>query len=251
MAGYTFVGSVRTRIFLVLILFGALLLSSALLMSVLGQEQQLRMLTDLGLASIEVLALFTAVFLMVNLILEQMESRTIYLVLTRSIGRMEYLLGSYAGTLLAVLSCVAVMTALHLAALFFKGWSFQKEGLIYLASIFMSFEKIFLISAVALFFSLFSSSAVVALIFTFFFWVLGHFAMEMKFLLARTQGGTRALFEAIYFIIPHFQYLNARDLWIAVSDRLPQFVLQGTLYTLLYSALFLGLALLVFRKKEF
>ena len=116
----------------------------------------------------------------------------------------------------------------------------------------MSLEKVVLISSLALLFSMISSSEVVSLVFTFFFWVLGHFAMEMKFLTGEVHSVlARALFKGVYFLIPHFQYLNARDLWIAVAGRLPSFVLQGTLYTALYCAVALGLALAVFEKKEF
>lgn len=252
LARYTFVGNVRNRIFLVLILFGVILLSSSVLLSILGQEQEIRILTDLGLGAIEVLALFTAIFVIVNLVLEQVEQKTIYLVLTRSISRLEYLLGSYLGTLAAIFSCVAIMTFLHVGILLFKGWNFKTEGFLYAMSVFMSFEKIALISALGLFFSLFSSSGVVALVFTFFFWIMGHFAIELKFLSGRLEDGAlKSLFKFVYYLIPHFQYLNAQDVWISYSDRFGNFAAQGVLYTVLYSAAALALAVVTFRKKEF
>lgn len=251
-AQYTFIGNLRNRVFLVLVLFGLLLLGSSVLLGLLSQEQELRMLTDMGLAAIEVLALFMAVFLMVNLLLEEIESKTIYLILTRSIGRAEYLLGRFLGTLASVLSCVVLMTLAHVVLLWAKGWKFGVEGELYFLSVFMSFEKIFLISAIALFFSLFSSSAIASVVFTFFFWVLGHFAMELKFLASQIQGEwTKGLFKGLYYLIPHFQFLNARDLWVSVGDRLPSFVFQGTAYTVLYSAAAFALAMAALKKKEF
>ena len=252
LARYTFLGNIRNRIFLVLILFGGVLLSASVLLSILGQEQAIRILTDLGLASIEILALFTAIFLIVNLILEQIEQRTIYLVLTRAISRLDYLLGSYLGTLAAIFVCVAIMTLIHLGILFLNGWKIQQDGVMYFTSVFMSFEKIVLISALGLFFSLYSSSAVAALVFTFFFWTLGHFAVELKFLAEKIQNGAlKAFFKFIYYLIPHLQYMNARDLWISYQDRFTALSLQGTLYTVLYSAVALSLAYAAFRKKEF
>ena len=86
-AAYTLIGNARNRIFLVLVLFGILLIASSILLAILGQEQGVRMLVDLGLSAIEFLSFLTAVFLVSNLILEEMESRTIYLVLTRSVSR--------------------------------------------------------------------------------------------------------------------------------------------------------------------
>lgn len=252
-AKYTFIGNFRNRIFWVLILFGLLLLASSVLFGLLSQQQEIRMLVDLGLASIEILSFLTAVFLTVNLILEEMESRTVYLILTRSIGKMEYLLGKLLGVMTSILVCFLIMVVALLVLLYSKGWQFQKDdGFFVLLSLWMSFEKVFLISSLALFFSLFSSSAVVALAFTFFLWILGHFAVELKFLSYEIKSQTiKWLFKGIYFLIPHFQYLNARDLWITVSDRLPSFILQGSLYTFSYSALVFLLATLTFRRKEF
>ncbi len=249
---YTVIANLRNRLFLVLILFGLLVLGSSALLSILGQEQQIRILMDLGLASIEVLTLFTVTFLMVQLILEEIESKTIYLILTRAVPKPIYLIGRLAGTLTSVYLAAIIMLAIHSTLLFIKGWKVADGMNLYYLSFFMSMEKIFLISALALFFSLFSSSGVVSWIFTFFFWVLGHFAMEFKYLIEQIKNPISAtVFKAIYLIIPHFQYLNARDLWISVGDRLPSFIVQGSLYTLVYGFLAFSLALYLFKKKEF
>lgn len=251
-ARYTFIGTFRNRISWVLLLFGLLIMGASLLLGLLSQEQEMRMLLDLGLAAIEILSLLIAVFIMVNLILDEMKSRTIYLVLTRSLNRAEYLTGKFLGASSAVLVCVVLMTFIHLVILYFKGWHLKDGGILYFCSVFMSFEKIVLISALTVLFSLISSSEVVALVFAFFFWTLGHFSMELKFLAQQiTNHYLKLLFKGIYILIPHFQYLNARDLWVAVHDRFGSFVIEGTLYVSIYTAFAVFMATLAFRKKEF
>jgi ABC-type transport system involved in multi-copper enzyme maturation permease subunit len=251
-ARYTFTENLRNRLFWILVLFGGLMIGSSILLSVLGQDQEIRMLLDMGLASTEFLLLLASVFLMVRLVLEEMESKTIYLILTRSVRKSEYLLGRFSGAIASLFVCFAVMTLLHLAVLFIKGWKPGTDGFLYMVSSLMIFEKIILISAAALFFALFSSSGVVASVFSLFLWILGHFSMEIKFLGGEiTNGGAKMLAKFIYFLVPHFQYMNARDLWVTAQDRLLNFFMQGTLYTLLYSTLCLLLALIFFKKKEF
>lgn len=250
-AKYSFITIFRNKIFWILVLFGVLVLSASVLFSVLGQEQEIRMLVDLGLASIEILTFIAAVFIMVNLILEEIDSRAIYLILTRSVSKGEYLIGKFAGAMGALFVCFVMMTVAHLAVLLLKGWKFE-EAHLYFLSVFMSFEKIILISALTLFFSLFSSSAIAALIFSVFFWILGHFALELRFLSNEVQNGTlKTLFKGIYLLIPHFEYLNARDLWVLFSEKFARYVVKGTGYTAAYTLSLLLLALLVFRKKEF
>ncbi len=251
-ARFTLISNFRNRIFWILVLFGVMILGSSVLFGMLGQEQEQRMLMDLGLASIEFLSFLAAVFLMVNLILEEVESKSIYLVLTRAISRHEYLAGKFIGALSSVALCYISMSIVHLAVLLAKGWRFSPDGNLYLISLILSFEKIILISSISLFLSLFASSGVTAMVFTFFIWITGHFVMEMRFLISRIDDtATRWVFKAVYYMIPHFQFLNARDLWSLVSGKWLSFVLEGTGYALLYSAIVFAGSILLFRRKEF
>ena len=170
-ASYTFISHLRNRVFLILVLFGFLILGASVLFGLLGQEEEIRILLDFGLSSIEVLAALTSVFLMIQLVLEEIETRSIYLIIIRPIHRFQYLLGRLSGTLASIFVCMGFMIFAHLALLIFKGWSFQDQGFLYLLSVVTSFEKVILISIIALFLSLACSSSVVALVFTFFFWV--------------------------------------------------------------------------------
>jgi len=76
-ARYTFIEILRNRVWYVLVLFSGILIMSTLLLGDLAGEQKSRVITDLGLASIETIALLSTVFAAVTLILEEMESRTL------------------------------------------------------------------------------------------------------------------------------------------------------------------------------
>src|SRR5947209_3808818 len=92
-ARYTFVEIFRNKVYYVLLLFAGVLMISAILLGALGGEQRNRMIIDLGLASIETFALLVAVFAAVTLVLEEMESRTLYLILARPVSRYQFVLG--------------------------------------------------------------------------------------------------------------------------------------------------------------
>jgi ABC-type transport system involved in multi-copper enzyme maturation permease subunit len=184
-AYYTFIESVRNKIFYLLILFGVVVIGVSLLLSALGGEQQQRVLLDMGLGAIEFFALVTVIFAAVTLVLEEMESKTIYLVLTRPVSRITYLTGRYLGLLCAVYCGIALMAVIHSAVLLLKGWPFSGR---YLLALTLSAEKITIIGSLALFFSLFSTSAVSSLSFTLFFWILGHFSEEIRFLGSKLPG---------------------------------------------------------------
>jgi ABC-type Na+ efflux pump permease subunit len=75
---------------------------------------------DLGLVTAELFGLATAIFGAVTLVVEEMESKTIYLILTRPLPRPFYVLGRFLGLLLAVGASMALMEIVHFSLLFLK-----------------------------------------------------------------------------------------------------------------------------------
>jgi ABC-type transport system involved in multi-copper enzyme maturation permease subunit len=245
---YTFIENVRNKIFYVLVLFGVIVVGASLLLAALGGEQARRIVLDLGLGAIEFFALLTVGFAAVTLVLEEMESKTIYLILTRPVSRMTYLSGRYLGLLAAVFAGMAVMALFHLGLLWLRGWEFTWR---YPLALFLSAEKIMVIGSVALFFSLFSTSAISSLSFTLFFWLLGHFSAELYFLSTKLTGLLPQLaVKVVYYLIPNMQYFNLRDFW-DVPYIAGGWIAASVVYGLLYSSFLLALSLWMFRYKEF
>ena len=195
----------------------------------------------------------------VSLVLQETESKTIYLILTRPVHRSTYILGRFVGLISAVAMTMLVMAVLLLGAMlldrealadFADGWSFWS---VFPLLVLMSLGKMLITAAIALFFSLFASSQVSALVFTGAFWIAGHFGSEMKFLIDRSvePGLVRSLTAGVLAIIPNFQYLNFRD-----AFRLPgfsgwEFMGTSLLYGASYAGIFLVLSTLWFSRKEF
>ncbi|HRY30174.1 MAG TPA: ABC transporter permease subunit, partial [Elusimicrobiota bacterium] len=206
---YTFLQQFRNRLYLVVVFFGCVLLAVSLLFGAVAADQEVRVILDLGLAMTEFFGLLTAIFGAVTLVLEEMESRTIYLILTRPLPRGYYILGRFLGLLSAVAASMLLMGVLHLLLLGLKGWEWDFRYFVCYPPMFF---KVMVISSLALFFSLFSSSAVSSVVFTFFFWVLGHFGPELKFLAQKNQNLPMTVGTKIFlFITPDLQMLNYRD----------------------------------------
>lgn len=245
---YTIMQNFRNKIFYVLVLFAFIMFIGSFLFSSLGGEQEQRLIFDLGNGCIELFGLILAVFAAVTLVLEEIESRTIYLVLSRPIKRYQYIVGRYAGLLCAVALSILIMSGVHLAFLLLKGWTFDIK---YFLIVFMTIEKISLISAIALFFSLFSTSAASSIVFTLFFWILGHFSIEMRFLSGRlTSFFTIFIMKTVYYIVPNLHYFNIRDQWNQ-PDYSVGLIGFSSLYAVLYIGVCLSLSTMLFNKKEF
>jgi len=246
-AYYTFIESIRNKVFYVLVFFGVTVVFASLLLAALGGEQPQRILLDVGLNALEFFALVTIGFSAVTLVLEEMESKTIYLIITRPVSRVTYLVGRYLGLLAAVYCGMFIMALMHVALLKLEGWQFVLR---YPLAVLLSAEKIAVIGAVALFFSLFSTSAVSSISFTIFFWILGHFSEEISFLGSKVNTTLKIFLKIVYYLVPNLQFFNLRDFW-EVPNITGSWMFISFGYGLIYGAFFLALALWVFASKEF
>src|SRR5258708_41456 len=146
-ARYTFVEIFRNKIWYVLVLFSGILILSTLLMGSLGGEQKGRMIMDLGLATIEIISFLSTVFAAVTLVLEEMESRTLYLILTRPVSRSIFIVGRFLG-LIAIMTCAfLLMAGAHAGLLAAVQVPLDQH---FILSLVFSWEKIVVITAVAL-----------------------------------------------------------------------------------------------------
>ena len=248
-ARYTFKEHLRDRIFMTVLLFGFILLGGALVISTLAAESRLRMMIDLGLAAVEFLSLIAVVFVTVNLILGEIESRTITLLLSHPVKRWHYVTGRFLGTLVAIGLWMAVMAILHIGILFLYGWHWE---LFYGTALLCAAAKVMTTGAMALVFSLFSTSAPASMTFTLFAWVMGHFTAEMKFLGEKSAHPlTKALIGIFYYAVPNFSYFNYRDFADAAKVPPPSWFVWLFLYAFGYTAVCMLLSHALFEKREF
>jgi Cu-processing system permease protein len=246
-ARYTFIEISRTKVWYILVLFSGILILSTLLLANLAPEQKARMMTDLGLASIEFIALLSTVFSAVTLVLEEMESRTLYLILTRPVARSVFVIGRFFG-LVAIMTCAYLLMAGAHAALLLSVHAHLHGP--YVLGLLFSWEKIVIITSVALLFSLFSTSTASAITFTFFFWIMGHFSSEILFLSRKSaQPFLVVLCKIFYYVFPNFDLMNIRDIPPDLYHADWLWAAGG--YGLVYTSVCLGLTVILFRQKEF
>lgn len=245
---YTFKHHMRHRVYLILLIFGLLLFGAMVVVSSLAVSERIRLLLDVGLAGIEFVALFAMVFLTVSLILEEVESRTISLILAHPVPRPLYVIGRFLGTFAAVVLGAAFMALLHVPILMLNGWSFDS---FYLTAWVCILGKIAVTGALALLLSLFSSSANTAMVFTAFLWVMGHFTEEMSYL--GQKSGSHFVRFAVWVAqnaAPNLSYFSYRDF---MGAALPPLSWYGWMlvYTVCYAGACVYLSCLLVSQKEF
>jgi ABC-type transport system involved in multi-copper enzyme maturation permease subunit len=242
--------NLRRRFYLVSLAFAGIFLYMSLILGVLAVEQEARVLFDFGLGFIELMGLAGALYGATTVVLREIETKTVYLILSRPVGRGEYLLGRFLGLMLSVLSSMALMAAFHLVILKAKGWHGPEP---YLACFCGAFLKVLVTGALATSLAIFSTSALTAGVISATAWTLAHFLPEIRYLVSHgASRGLAAPLFALSYVLPDLQLLNLRDRAAAVSLSGPEAGWAWLLgYAVLYSAAWLGLGWALLRRKEF
>lgn len=207
-AANSFLESVRHRFFTLFSVFAFTAIYASVLAGVMAVDEEARVLADLGLALMELTALAYVLFQVSSSLLKEAETKTIYLVFSRPVPRAAYLAGKLGGVMLTAAFMLAIMGAMHMALLAFRGFPVP---LFYAWALAGSFLKLAVIASFAFFVSLFSTSAVSTLVISGIMWTLGHFASETRFLAEHASGLSAGLLKGVMFLIPNLQLFNARD----------------------------------------
>jgi ABC-type transport system involved in multi-copper enzyme maturation permease subunit len=252
--------SVRDRVPYNLVLFAVLLIASSYLLGQLTAGQDVKIIKDLGLAATAVFGLFIAIFIGIGLVSKEVERRSIYALLAKPISRPQFILGKYAGLVLTLAVNVAVMTVALYAVLAYMTWTtapalqtaWDAPGIDarLLKAVFLIFVELMLITALALFFSTFSTPLLSAAL-TFGLYIVGHFNADLRnFEQVVDSRAAVWLARSLYHVLPD---LSAFDVKTEVVHGLAVplgFVAMTTAYGLTYIALLLIVATVIFSRRD-
>lgn len=243
--------AVRDRVLYNLVLFVLLLTAASIFIGELSGGQERKVIVDLGLSAMLLFGVFIAIFVGVGLVYKEIERRTIYAVFSKPVGRGEFLVGKYFGLCLTLLVNVLVMGVGVSLALIYVSRGWDPLILTIWPAVLMIYMELMLLTAVALFFSSFSSPALSALL-TFLVFIIGHFSADLKSL-AVSLGSTSArwLFTSLYYLLPNLA--NYSFITPASHGRAPSagFVFATALYAFVYITVILAAATLVFSRRNF
>jgi ABC-type transport system involved in multi-copper enzyme maturation permease subunit len=253
----TFRETVRDKVLYNLILFALIMILSSILLGQLTLGNEDKVILDLGLSSISVFGMLIAIFIGIGLVYKELEKRTVYALLAKPVHRHELIIGKYLGLCFTLLINLSIMTAGLQLTLLYNGRISLGGHLRVLPAVYLVFLSLVLITALAIFFSTFSTPALSAL-FTFFLWIIGHFSRDLQSFGELTKStAAKWIVRGLYYVIPNLSNFRIIDTYgilqgNAAGRVLDWFaVLEVTLYCILYCAVVLSLATAIFMRRDF
>ena len=253
--------SVRDKVLYNLVAFAILLIGASYLIGQLTAGQDVKIIKDFGLAATSMFGLFIAVFIGIGLVSKEVERRSIYSLLAKPIERYQLVLGKYAGLVLTLAVNIAIMAAALYMVLAVMAWvegpaaarAWEAPALdpALLKAIALTFVELAVVTAMALFFSTFSTPLLSAA-FTFGLFLAGRFSRDLRnFDQVVDSPAAAALARGLYWVLPNLAPFDVRA---QVVHGLP--VSAGYLgltiaYGFVYIAALLLAAMVIFSRRDF
>jgi len=248
-ASNTFREAVRDRVLYNLIAFALLLSAGAVLVGQISIEIERLVVVNLGLTAVSLFGIVIAIFIGIGLVSKEIERRTLYTVLSRPVRRWEFIVGKFfglAGTLVVNTFFMAIGV---FGALLYVAHKFTAPDTYIFVALYFIVLEFLIICSLSLLFSSFSSPLLSA-VFAFSLFVIGSFADDLRGFARLSHGITRWVTTAVAYLVPNFSALNVINTVAHQQAVGMQLIIQNTFYALLYSAMVLSGAVLIFERRN-
>jgi ABC-type transport system involved in multi-copper enzyme maturation permease subunit len=253
--------SVRDKVLYNLVLFAVLLIGASYLLGQLTAGQDVKIIKDLGLSATSVFGLFIAVFIGIGLVSKEVERRSVYSLLAKPIHRYQMIAGKYAGLTLTLIVNVAIMAAALYATLAYmalsvpadveRAWDTPALDPGMLKALVLILVELMIITAIALFFSTFSTPMMAAA-FTFSLFIAGRFSADLRnFELVVDSPTAARLARGLYWVLPNLAQFDVKAQVVHAQPVPLGYMLLTGAYAALYIAVLLVAAMVIFSRRDF
>jgi len=259
---HVFRDSVRDKVLYAIVAFAVLLMAASYLISQLTAGQDIKIIKDLGLAAMSLFGLFIAIFIGIGLIAKEIDRRSIYAVLVKPVRRRDFIVGKYVGLVGTLIVNLGVMTVAYYAVLAYMGATSGPGTLkaadapptdprLLLAIALIGLE-LALVTAVALFCSTFSSSALLSAGLTTGVYVAGQFGADLKnFEQVVSSPVAGWIGRALYYVLPNFAAFDIKSQAVHGLPVESGYILTTVAYGVVYIALLVVASVLIFSRRDF
>jgi ABC-type transport system involved in multi-copper enzyme maturation permease subunit len=243
----TFREAVRDRILYSILFFAVGVIVLSLLMQEISVGDRDKVVRSVAQGAIAAFGSIISMFLGISLVWGEVEKKTVYTILSKPISRWLFVLGKYLGMMMTLSVVVAIMFAVYTVLLTIQQ-SFPPP-VVYVSAALLMIELMLLTSWATLFSTY--SAPTTAAAFTLAIFLIGHLADDIWLYGNQLDNpAAQSMARGLYWLLPNFEMFNLRS--HAVHD-LPipwEQVWGATAYGVCYTAAVLGLAMLVFERRD-
>jgi len=255
----TYREAIRQKVLYIFVLFTVVLFLLSLFLGQLTLGADVKIIKDMGLASMMIFGALISIFVGVGLVFKEVERKTIYTILSKPVSRSEFILGKYLGLVMTLAVEISLMFSfLYLLLSFYKDpfdWNLLKPTI-------LIFVELCVLVSIALIFSSYSSS-LMSIIFCTLVLVVGHLTDDLasimlprfEQMIQKGEGSDIFIGKTMHALVSGLEIFSLDHFVVntKVVHGVPvtwNFVFQGILYGICLQIVFLFTATKLFQKKD-
>ena len=181
---------------------------------------------------------------------KEIEKKTLYTVLSRPVRRWEFVVGKFFGLTGTLVVNTFFMAIGVFLALLYVAHKFEKADVWVLVALYFIVLEFLIVCALALFFSSFSTP-IMSAVFTFALFVIGSLADDLRGFARHHAGRQPACWPPRWLIWCRIFPLSTSSIRPRMGTAVPRrLILYNTAYALLYSAMAISGAVLIFQRRN-
>lgn len=244
---YTFKEILKSKILLITFFIGVLLMLATYVATEFTYGTPEKVALDFGLGMLSFSSLGMALFLGATLLPAEINSRTVYMVISRPVPRWIFILGKIFGLCAILLINVLILSSMALICSSLLGGSI--DNIMIWAIIFNCLESLLLL-LVVVFLSLFLNTSLTSVV-SLFILILGHAIKETQTTsFVKDRGYLNSILEIYHMVLPGFYKLNLKDFVIYQVDIDRSYLINSFIYGSCYSLFLLVMIIFIFNKKN-
>ncbi|MFB3896853.1 MAG: ABC transporter permease [bacterium] len=287
----TFREAIRNKILYILLVFAILLILFSVILAILSIGQEQKIIKDVGLSAILFFGVLISIMVGIGLIYNELDKRTIYVIVSKPIHRYEFVLGKFFGLLLTLAVNVVMMSVVFFLLVLFRQpvttlidqvifwlgrvtnqqmWDIIKSALAtfsqginnlpellpLMKAIAFTFLELTIITAIAVMFSSFSTP-ILSAVFTFILFIVGHLTQDLLLLAQNLAKKGTAISLLISYFAQIFAYIlpdfEVLNIRNHVVSNIPVTwsLTQSAVYAICYTSCVLIIAMVAFERRNF
>lgn len=244
----TFKEIVRNRFLYMIVFFWLIFIAFSMILAQLSLWEDSKIITDFGLAMIEVFWLIWVLFVWSQLLFKEVEWKTIFLILSKPIKRSDFILGKILGFSATIFLITLFQSIVFLTVLLIKDIEITN---IIIWSIINTFIKLEILLAIVFFMSTFMSNILVIASSLMLYLASHSYSLILDMLVKTKNELVINIWKSIQLLFPPLEALNTKDLVWSFSNLTNTYFILNIFYSFLYLTIIIYFTVIIFSRKKF
>jgi len=246
-AYYTFFEVLKSKVLINVLILGIIQFIITYVAYSFTYGEPARVALDFGLGTLALSSVGIAIFIGVGLLSDEIDNRTVYMIISRPVARKDFILGRLLGLMSILLVNISILSVISMFLFFVVGGDFQ--SIILWSILFVIFEA-FLVLLVVSLFSIFMSKTL-SVIITLLIYILGHGIDATKLIgFVQRRPFLETILDIYHYILPGFYKFNLKS-EVLYSQTVEYSYLFSTIaYFSFYSLGIITIIILIFNNRD-